>query len=238
MIGLWLPLSLGLAAAGTPPDAPRDVPQGVVLTRAQEGAEQRAREVLQGMLATEDPVPLAGAMNPLPRPGRMPLMLGTFATLAVKQQAGFDPARVRTGTGKVPISSDVPMDFPIVGADGVEHRAYLARHLRAALPSGPPRTLRPPTFDELALVWFFIGWNLDAPLLVAEWESQRVLFDFDRFGEQVEWIERLDRPCFTLQFERKQVLDCYCLEIERREQQWTPVYVPAEAQSAARSCGP
>ena len=234
MIGLWLSFSLATAAAGAAPD----VPHGVVVSRAPEAAEARAREVLQKILASEDPVLLARGMNMLPRGSRMPLMLGTFATLAVKQQPGFDPSKVRTGTGKVPISSDVPMDFPIVGADGVEQRAYLAQHLRAALPAGAPRTLRAPSFDELALVWFFIGWNLDAPLLVAEWESQRVLFDFDRFGESIEWIERLDRPCFTLQFERKQVLDCYCLDIERREQQWTAVYVPAEDQPSTASCGP
>lgn len=234
MIGLWLSLSLGLAAAGAAPD----LPHGVVVSPAPAAAEQRAREVLQEMLAAEDPVLLARAMNPLPRGGRMPLMLGTFATQAVRQQPGFDPSKVRSGNGKVPISSDVPMDFPIVGADGVEQRAYLAQHLRATLPAGLPRTVRPPSFDELALVWFFIGWNLDAPLLVAEWDAQRVLFDFDRHGESIEWIERLDRPCFTLQFEQKQVLDCYCLDIERREQQWTAVYVPAAQAPTHTSCGP
>jgi hypothetical protein len=234
MIGLWLSFSLAAATAG----APSELPHGVVVNAAPAAAEARAREVLQSILASDDPVPLARGMNMLPRGSRMPLMLGTFATLAVKQQPGFDPSKVRSGTGKVPISSDVPMDFPIIGADGVEQRAYLAQHLRAALPSGPPRALRPPRFDELALVWFFIGWNLDAPLLVAEWESQRVLFDFDRSGESIEWIERLDRPCFTLQIEKKQVLDCYCLDIERRGQQWTAVYVPAGQAPTQPSCGP
>jgi hypothetical protein len=235
MIGLLLAAALGAADAA--PAAP-DVPQGVVLKAASEESERRARENLQAMLAGEDPVLLARAMNTLPRAGRMPFLLGTFATLAVKQQPGFDPARVRTGTGKVPISSDVPMDFPIVGASGVEHRAYLAQHLRATLPPGPPKTVRAANFDELALVWFFIGWDLDAPLLVAEWETQRVLFDFDVHGESIEWVERLDRPCFTLQIEKKQVLDCYCLGIERREQQWTAVYVPAEQQPSQEGCGP
>lgn len=236
MIGLLLAAALGAADAAPAPD----VPQGVVLKAAPEESERRARGNLQAMLAGEDPVLLARAMNTLPRAGRMPFLLGTFATLAVKQQPGFDPARVRSGTGKVPISSDVPMDFPIVGASGVEQRAYLAQHLRATLPPGPPMQVRAPNFDELALVWFFIGWDLDAPLLVAEWDAQRVLFDFDVHGESVEWIERLDRPCFTLQVEKKQVLDCYCLGIERRERQWTAVYVPADryAPTSSSSCGP
>jgi hypothetical protein len=234
MIGLWLSFSLAAATAGTP----ADVPYGVVVSSAPDAVEARAREVLQAILASDDPVLLARGMNMLPRGSRMPLMLGTFATLAVKQQPGFDPRQVHNGTGKVPISSDVPMDFPILGASSVEQRAYLAQHLRAALPPGAPHTLRAPSFDELALVWFFIGWNLDAPLLVAEWDSQRVLFDFDRFGESIEWIERLDRPCFTLHLEQKQVLDCYCLGIERREQQWTAVYVPAEQAPSNPSCGP
>jgi hypothetical protein len=235
MIGLLLAAALGAADAA--PSAP-DLPQGVVVRAAPAESERRARERLQAILADPDPVPLARAMNMLPRGPRMPLMLGTFASQAVAQRPGFDPGQVRTGTGKVPISSDVPMAFPILGASGVEHRAYLAQHLRATLPPGPPKALRAPSFDELALVWFFIGWDLEAPLLVAEWDSQRVLFDFDVHGESIEWIERLDRPCFTLQFEQKQLLDCYCLGIERREQQWTAVYVPAEGQPSGASCGP
>ena len=235
--GLLAAAAAAATAAAEPAPEPAALPHGVVLRAASADAQARAQRSLQALLADGDEAALARAMNPLPRPGRMPMMLGTFATLEVTRRPDYAPAQLRTGNGKVPISSDVPMAFPIVGASGVEHRVHLARHLRATLPAGAPRALRAPSFEELALVWFFIGWDLDGPLLVAEWDRQRVLFDFEPGGEWIEWIERLDRPCFTLRIEQKNLDDCYCLGIERQGTQWRATYVPADAFPDTPSCG-
>lgn len=226
-------LLAALALAAAPTTLP--LPHGVRHVAASDAAMATARTRLLRLTAPAGRDGFATALNATPLPGRQPLMLGTFSSQQLQAQPGFDPAAVRTGKGKVPIVSDVPTDFPVLAAASEPQRAYLAARIAQWLPPGAPTALRVPTFEELATIWFFIGWDLDGPLLVAEWDAMRVVFDFDASGERIEWMERLDQPCFPLQLDVAAGSECYCLGIERRELQWTATYVPAETENQCRT---
>jgi hypothetical protein len=223
--------SLLLAAVvGTAPASAdlvaRDVPEGVVIDSGAPSANAHAAAVLARVLADHTPETLAAQFATADSGGRPGLLLGTFASRELLDTPGFDAGRVVPGNGQVAFAPDVPINYSLVGARTPEQRAYLAAAMRAKLPEGAPTTIRAPDFDELALVWYFIGWDLDGPLLVAEWGPQRYFFDFDVAGDRITWVERLSEPCFRLGQSDKTLLRCHCFVFARDGQHWSPQFEP------------
>ena len=227
MIALLLSLLAAGAAPASPMAASPEVPHSVVLVDATPQSRERAHSALAQLLGERSPEGLAAAFaDSSPGAGRPPLLLGNFVSRDLLDSPGFDPERTARGEGQVPLTKDVPLHYELVGAATVAQREYIAQRLHAMLPSGAPATIRPATFDELARIWYFIGWDLDEPLLVAEWNDHAFAFDFDAAGGHITWIERLNDPCFSLGTREKRLLDCHCLVVHREGQRWQALFEP------------
>jgi hypothetical protein len=134
------------------------------------------------------------------------------------------------GRYRLPKSEDMPeVISESFGAQSRPQKLLLAHYVTLAANFSGEVTIREPNFEELALVWAWIAWDLDGPLLVAESEHDKFFYDFDVRGERITWIERLTHPCFTVSQEGKQVLTCTCVHIERNERSWRLAYQVLES---------
>ena len=125
------------------------------------------------------------------------------------------------GRYRLPESEEMPaVIVDSFGAQSRPQKLMLAHYLTLAANFSGKVTIREPNFEELALVWAWIDYDLDGPLLVAESAHDKYFFDFDPSGSRITWIERLSRPCFTASQEGNQVLTCTCARIDRNEREW------------------
>lgn len=58
--------------------------------------------------------------------------------------------------------------------------------------------IRELTAEEMVLIWFFIGWDLDGPIFVVEDSDNKIVFDFTANGEQLDWIEDINAMEFEV----------------------------------------
>jgi hypothetical protein len=233
-LAMWLAMPHAVCAAET--ETPRDVPAGVVLAPTTAAVAARTREKLDALLTDRTPATWSDAMSDAPAEGRASFMLGTFAAMDLTDRADFELSRTHHGNGVVPLTPDTPLHYRVIGATTRAQRDYLAPHLLRSLPEGAPDAIRPADFDELALIWYFIGWDLDEPLYVAQWGERRYVFDFDPATGRLTWIERLSSPCFSLGTEDSEVLlKCHCMSIARDGARWTSRLSPFRSASADAS---
>jgi hypothetical protein len=66
--------------------------------------------------------------------------------------------------------------------------------------------------EELAIVWYYIAWDIEEPIFVAEDKSHKFIFGFKPpEGERLFWVEDLTNPCFKLGQEGgKALTPCLC----------------------------
>lgn len=229
------PLVAIAQTSGTEPS----LPEGVVLRPASDAAKAQGKARLEALLADRTPATWSDAMSDAPAEGRASFMLGTFAAMDLTDRADFELSRTHHGNGVVPLTPDTPLHYRVIGATTRAQRDYLAPYLLGILPEGAPDAIRAADFDELALIWYFIGWDLDEPLYVAQWGARRYVFDLDPATGRLTWIERLSSPCFSLGTEDSEVLlKCHCMSIARDGARWTSRLSPFRSSSddASSSC--
>ncbi|MFZ5638131.1 MAG: hypothetical protein ACOY82_16250 [Pseudomonadota bacterium] len=228
----WL-ASAPIGAMAQTPAAESPLPEGVVLRPANDAAKAQGKTRLEALLADRRPATWSAAMSDAPVEGRASFMLGTFAGMDLTDRADFELSRTHHGNGVVPLTPDTPLHYRMIGATTRAQRDYLAPHLLESLPDGAPDAIRPADFDELALIWYFIGWDLDEPLYVARWGERRYAFDFDPGTGRLTWVERLSSPCFSLGTDENEVLlKCHCMSIARDGARWASRFQPADASSS------
>lgn len=211
--------------AAAPTAANSELPLGVNYAAASPEALASARARLRPALT--DTSALAALLAP---DNDETLKVGPF--FGIEIDADGLECRKLFGKGRYHLPADDQMPEVIVDSFGAQSRPQkllLAHYFTLATDFSGEFTIREPTFDELALVWAWIAWDLDGPLLVAENEHDKFFFDFDTRGEHITWIERLTRPCFTASQEGKQVLTCTCARVDRNERQWHVAYQVLES---------
>ena len=207
----------------------RDIPDGVVLKPATTDSTSTAESTLRRLLDDRSTQAWTEAFAISSADDLPGFMLGMFSSQDLEGNSGFELDRTMFGKGKVSLTADIPLEYRLIGAGTAEQRDYIAKLLLPTIPDGQPDEIRIANFHELALIWYFISWDIDEPLLIARWGEHRVAFDFDSTGRHLAWIERLSQPCFSLGTEEgKTLLECHCINIARDEMRWELRFAPMD----------
>ncbi len=89
--------------------------------------------------------------------------------------------------------------------------------------------------DEMALIWFYIGWDITEPVFTVEQAGRTLVVDFDETGESVTWVEDISQPCFRVVWEGGGLKGCYCSKTVHEGNRFGVVFEPSEA---TQSCVP
>jgi len=210
-------LVLPFVARAADPKGDSQIPQGVVYAPADaatvEKASQRLREALgQGPaalaalfgLADSDAVVFAGVFF------GMEINADNLQSKALLAQARYN----------VPLAGTAGLTGESFAAPKPPQKRYLAHYVFLTGDFSGKLEIREPTFDELALIWYWVGWDLDGPLLVVESATDKFVFDFDPKTGFITWVERLTRPCATMTQEGKELLSCSCARVQRDGRKW------------------
>ena len=184
--------------------AAQDVPEGVRYTKAPAEVNAQAEASLRAALSGERRV-LAGIFAP----GAKPLIIGPFLSRTLTDSGLVDAMQFGKATYRVPLGKDVKPESPGIVARDAKERAALDEALERWLPATRQFVLRPLTPDELALVWFFISWDLKEPLFAVDMGGRTLVVDFEADRRSVFWIEDLSHPCFRLAWQGGST-GCYC----------------------------
>jgi hypothetical protein len=188
----------------------QDVPEGIRYSKAAADLNGRAEASLRAGLSAQ-PRRLAG----LAEPGAKPFLAGLFLSRVLLDSGLVDAARFGKALYRVPLTKDIkPQSAGIVARDATE-RSVLDEALERWLPASREFVVRPLTADELALIWYYIGWDLTEPLFAVDIGARTLVVDFAEDGRSVVWLEDVSRPCSRFAWEGGALPDCYCSVVVR-----------------------
>jgi len=183
------------------------VPEGIRYQKIAPKVDEKARETLAAALHSI-PVDWSRLVS---GSGKQRTFLGTFLGIQIAQIKPLSEFNLTNLRSKIPLSKDMNVEsMSLVALDSPE-RARLIELLNAHV--HPPRKfeIRKATPEELAIIWFFVSWNLQEPLWIVEGEGKRFAFDFDAQGNRVEWIEDLSKPCIRFGMTTDNTTPCFCM---------------------------
>ncbi len=153
------------------------------------------------------------------------VLLGTFLAQKLESDPNYHPGSLKPGSYQLTLSkkdgiiSNAPFYFATTPAQAVELSTLFSK-VYAATPSPVIRKL---SKDEMALVWFYIGWDLVEPIYVAEVGGRKLVFDFGPDGSYLEWIEDITEPCFKITFQGGG-LPCMCSVVVSQKNRYEVVF--------------
>lgn len=208
-----LPVGPCVAAAA----AATEIPEGVKYTPASEtetaAATTRLRDALKG-----GPTALAPLLG---LDADHTVLVGPYLGLEIHGD-GLDGRQVLSmARYNLPVPGQAPLVVESFRAKERAQKLFLAHYLHFLADFAGPLTIRAPSFDELAITWAWVAWDLEGPVLVAEGTHDKYLFHFEPKSGHLFWIERLTQPCFSGQQEGRQVLGCTCTGIARDGRRWS-----------------
>jgi len=223
---LWLLCLASPALAAAPAPTNTQLPQGVVYAAADaatiDKASQRLREAL-----TQGPAALAALFGLADSDARV--MVGPYFGVEINGDNLEGKALLAQGRYRFPIEGTAGLVAESFAGIDARQKRFLAHYVFLAGDFSGKLDIREPTFDEMALIWAWIGWDLDAPLLIAESATDKYAFDFDPKTGLITWVERLTRPCTTGQQEGKQIFGCSCARVNRKGMKWQVDFQPLES---------
>ena len=183
----------------------QDIPEGIRYSKAAADVNARAEASLRAVLAAE-PRTLAG----LGEPGAKPFLAGLFLSRVLLDTGLVDATRFGKAVYRVPLTKDIkPQSAGIVARDAGE-RSLFDEALARWLPASREFVVRPLTPDELALIWYYISWDLTEPLFAVDIGARTLVVDFAKDGRSVFWLEDISRPCSRFAWDGGALPDCYC----------------------------
>ena len=209
--------------------AAQDVPDGVKYVRASPEMNQTASELLEAGFSSHPPK--VGRLG-TPGPPQI-LYVGPFISSAMLQ-AGVDASRLPWGTYTVPLSPEVQPIMKGLGAQDASQREEFDKALGEFLPKEGSVRIRKLTAKELALIWFYISWDITEPIFVVERGGRSFVADFTDDARSLYWFEEITAPCFRVTWEGGGLKPCYCSVVT---QQGSKYHVGFEPKEGVASCG-
>ena len=183
------------------------IPEGIRYQKVAPEIDAKAREILTEALRA-NPVDWNRLVKGT---GKQQTFLGALLGIQIAQikpLSEFNLTNLRT---KLPLSKDMTVESMSLVARDSPERARLINLLEAHVHPPSKFEIRKATPEELAIIWFFVSWDLQEPLWIAEGEGKRFAFDFDALGQRVEWIEDLSKPCMRFGTSTDNTTPCFCM---------------------------
>jgi hypothetical protein len=199
---------LGSALAAAAVTRAQDVPEGVRYATASREINEAAEAALRGGLSGAP-----RAIAALGNDGARPLLTGLFLSRTLLDTGLVQSGEFGKGVYKMPLSKDVKPQAPGLVARDVKERAVLDAALERWLPASRNVGIRRLTADELALIWYYIAWDISEPIFAVEIGGRTLVVDFDEAGRAVTWLEDISQPCFRLAWEGGGLKDCFCSHV-------------------------
>ena len=219
-------LCLASPAFAAAPPTNTQLPAGVVYAPADaatvDKASQRLREAL-----THGPASLATLFGLADSDAR--LVVGPYFGIEMNGDSLDGKALLPTGKYNFPIPGTAGLTAESFAGTNAREKRFLAHYVFLAGNFGGELDIREPTYDEMALMWAWISWDIDGPLLIAESATDKYAFDFDPKTGLITWVERLTRPCTTGLQEGKEVFSCSCARVKRKGTSWRVDFEPLES---------
>ncbi len=217
VLALFMTLQVRAAAPAASPGAIADLPAGVVYTAVDRDTYESAAKRLRAAIAG-GPEPLAQLMGLAASDAKV--LAGPFFALEIDGDNLKGRAFLPRGKYRFPVPGEAGFVVESFSANDAAQKRFLAHYVLLSADFRGELEIRRPTFDELALIWGWVSWDLDDPLLVVESPREKFVFDFDPRTGLITWVERLTNPCFTGQQDGKAVLACHCARVVREQKKW------------------
>jgi hypothetical protein len=200
-------------------------PDGVTYVEASEAANAVARKSLATAfsgkrVSIEDLVAQGVAKN-------HEVFFGTFLTQKAMNISGYHPSAFQQGSYKLQLGGDegVAVNAPFIAAMTKSQAESLSAVFSDIYGSPPSPNIRKLTKEEMALVWFYIGWDMVEPIYVAETAGRKIVFDFGPDASYLEWIEDITNPCFRLSYQGGGV-PCMCTVVVSQDNKYEVMFRP------------
>ncbi|MCB1593241.1 MAG: hypothetical protein KDI90_12410 [Alphaproteobacteria bacterium] len=113
----------------------------------------------------------------------------------------------------LPLTDDLNVQTQSFASKSPDQAKKLAEILSNEIHIQPDATIRKASAKELALIWIFIGWDIQEPLYVVEDKTHKYAFNFTPDGEKLFWLENITAPCMRFAQSKNNLTPCMCMEI-------------------------
>lgn len=229
--GVFLFLVLLLLSAVAFADEPI-APEGVTYVAAADAVNQTARDALTAAFSG-DKLDLAGLISRgVEKNGKV--LLGVYLSQILAKEPGYVQGSFAGGEYQLPLSKKdgVIIHAMLLAANKQEQVKGLADLLAGIYAPAKPFTIRKLTKDEMALVWFYVSWDLVEPLYLVEAGGHKLVFQFDPTGTSLAWIEDMTEPCFRLAIGNGG-LPCMCHVAAHEGNRYTTEFEPMKTCSGS-----
>lgn len=113
----------------------------------------------------------------------------------------------------IPLTDDLNVQTQSFASKSADQAKNLAEILSNEIHIQPDATIRKASAKELALIWIFIGWDIQEPLYVVEDKTHKYAFNFTPDGEKLFWLENISKPCMRFGQGGNDLTPCMCMEI-------------------------
>jgi hypothetical protein len=184
------------------------VPEGVRYKEASAEVNRKAEDLLRKALS-QNPPDFASLM---PQDGKTITMTGKFISLYALKERQAELKGLLPAHYALPLGEGITEQSEGYVAHEPGQVAALAKVLSETIRLDPDFRIRKLTPEELAMVWYYIGGDIEEPIFVAEDTTHKLIFNFKPpGGDRLFWVEDLSYPCFKLgQPDGKALTPCFC----------------------------
>ena len=140
-------------------------------------------------------------------------MIGTFIGQAVLAKSYKTDGLTCVKTN-LPFGDELTVQTQSFASKSADQAKQLAEILSNEIHIQPDATIRKASAKELALIWFFIGWDIQEPLFVVEDKTHKYAFNFTPDGEKLFWVENINKPCMRFAQGGNDLTSCKCMDFD------------------------
>jgi hypothetical protein len=219
-----------------PDEAEPEIPEGVRYIKASAAANEKASDLLRDAF-TSQPFHLAELNN---KGSGQQFMVGPFLTGNLTQNGSIDASRFLPVLYAIPLdkAKGITAQMSGLAARSAEQRSDLDQALAKWIAAGPDIRIRKLSPRELALIWYFISWDVNEPIFVIEHGGRSLVVNFYGDGKSIFWLEDISAPCFHAKLKGGASTPCYCSVVNQEGSKYFVDFEPRggeDACSAART---
>lgn len=187
-----------------------DVPEGIRYVRASEVNNKWVHGLLKKVLQAQNVT--LGRLRVEKGNEPQPVVLGPLISERIMGDQHFDKRLFGKVKYKVDLGSlSATMDGILLrtGDEVARFDTLFSSYLKIS----PQAVIRKPSAEELAIIWYWVSWDIDEPIYVVEDKTHRYVVDFDLHSREIQWVEDLSHLCFRPYFEGSKLLPCFCMSV-------------------------